>query len=302
MRLVLFGYSSFVGRAVISYYEENTDTELVRIGRNGGGDNVIKFEVSDSEKVLKAEIDKILNLVAPDRDTIILNLISLGSPDYCELNPAASWQTNHNLPVTLYDALAEREFGKFIQFSSNGVYAGDNPPYSETSYCAPVNIYGRHKLAADEYLLKQNDTRILIVRPTTMYGVKPEGGRDNPVGMIIQNILSGKSVKLVNDLKVNLLFVGDLCEYLDRLIKKDASGLFNIAGNQILSRYDIGVVVASVLSCDTSLMTPCSMADFQAVAKRPLDTTFSTSLLKKVTGFEATSLEKVLELHDYRKF
>jgi len=69
-----------------------------------------------------------------------------------------------------------------------------------------------------------------------------------------------------------------------------------------LSRYDIGIVVAKYLGLDTGLIQECSMADFPAVAKRPLDTTFSTSLLKEITDFEATTLEQVLETNDYKRF
>ena len=289
MRVVLFGFSSFVGQALISYYQKDASVELIRVGRGGGEEeNVVNFEVADSKTTLEADINNVLEQINPNKDTFFFNLISLGSPDYCELNPASSRHINYNLPVALYDALAEYDFGKFVQFSSNGVYAGDSPPYTETSLCAPINVYGRHKLAVDEYLLKKNDSRILVARPTTMYGNMPKRGRGNPVGMVIQNLLNGKNIKLVDDLMVNLLFVGDLCEY--------------IAGGQTLSRYDIGIVVAKYLGLDTGLIQECSMADFPAVAKRPLDTTFSTSLLKEITDFEATTLEQVLETNDYKRF
>jgi dTDP-4-dehydrorhamnose reductase len=303
MRLVLFGFSSFVGQALISYYQKDTSIELIRVGRGGGEEgNVVNFEVADSKTVLESDIKKILEEISPNKDTIFFNLISLGSPDYCELNQASSRHINYNLPVALYQALAEYDFGKFVHFSSNAVYAGDSPPYTETSLCAPINVYGRHKLAVDEYLLKKNDSRILVARPTTMYGDIPKGGRGNPVGMVIQNLLNGKNFKLVDDLMVNLLFVGDLCECVDRLVNRDVSGLVNIAGGQTLSRYDIGIIVAKCLGLDATLMKPCSMTEFPAVAKRPLDTTFSTSLLKEITDFEATPLEKVLELCDYKQF
>ena len=302
MRLVLFGFSSFVGQALISHYQKDASIELILIGRGGCDEDVINFEVADSKTALEADINKVLEQISPNKDTTVFNLISLGSPDYCELNPASSRQINYNLPVALYEALTEYDFGKFVQFSSNGVYAGDNPPYAETSLCAPMNVYGRHKLAADEYLLKKNDFRILVARPTTMYGDMPKRGRGNPVGMVIQNLLNGKNIKLVDDLVVNLLFVGDLCECVDRLVNRDVSGLVNIAGGQSFSRYDIGIVVAKCLGLDATLMKPCSMAEFPAVAKRPLDTTFSTSLLKEITDFEATTLEQVLETYDYKRF
>lgn len=302
MRFVLFGYSSFVGQALISFYQKDPSIQLIRVGRGAGHEDVIDFKVASCEKTLENDINQVLEKISPDADTVVFNLISQGSPDYCELNSDSSLQINYNFPVVLYEALVKYDFGKFVQFSTNGVYAGDNPPYSETSTCAPINVYGQHKLAVDEYLLQKNDSRILVARPTTMYGDMPRGGRGNPVGMVIQNLLNGKKVKLVDDLVVNLLFVGDLCEFLDRLIKKDVSGLVNIAGEQSLSRYDIGILVAKYLGLDTNLIKSCSMLEFPAEAKRPLDTTFATTFLREITGFEGTPLEKVLELWDYKRF
>ena len=154
----------------------------------------------------------------------------------------------------------------------------------------------------DKFLLSKEDKRLIVVRPTTMYGDITQGGRQNPVGMIISSLSNKKSIKLVNDLVVNILFVEDLCEVLKKLLELDFNGLINIGGKRSYSRFELGLDVASILKLDQSLIQECSMSDFPSYSQRPLDTSFDISLQKKLTNMEPKSIEYVLKNYDYKTF
>ena len=303
MKLILFGYTSFVGHALIDFYKSNCDVELVLVGRTGDlHSNFVHFEVDYDANGFYDEISDVIRRIGPDENSVFFNLISHGSPDYCEHNPKESQLINVQFTCDLYRSLLAFKFGKLVHFSSNAVYSGNNAPYTEDSLCHPINTYGRHKLEADTFLLDQNDHRIIVARPITMYGNFPPGGRGNPVGMIIKALLAGNEVRLVDDLVVNTLFVDDLCRFLDKLIAINFHGLINISGEQSMSRYELGLCVAKALNQSNSLIKSCSMSEFPAIAARPLDTSFDTKLLNNITELRARSIEEVLRTCDYKGF
>tara|TARA_B100000989_G_scaffold124418_1_gene92072 strand:+ start:9538 stop:10455 length:918 start_codon:yes stop_codon:yes gene_type:complete len=303
MKLILLGYTSFVGHALIDFYKKNRDVELVLVGRKGDhNSNYVHFEVDYEANGFYDEISEVFQRICPDKNSVFFNLISHGSPDYCEQNPMESQLINVQFACDIYRSLLAFKFGKLVHFSSNAVYSGNNSPYNEDSVCNPINVYGQHKLEADKFLLDQNDHRIIVARPITMYGNFPPGGRGNPVGMIIKELLAGREIRLVDDLVVNTLFVDDLCRFLDRLIAIDFHGLINISGEQSMSRYELGLCVAKALNLNNNLIKSCSMSEFPAIAARPLDTSFDTKLLNNITGLRARSLEEVLRTCDHKDF
>ena len=179
---------------------------------------------------------------------------------------------------------------KFVHFSTNAVYDGDNAPYRETSECNPINYYGVIKLKADNFLISEEDDRVIVARPITMYGKKQENGRANPASMIVDSLVENKKLNLVNDVLVNILYIGDLVKVVDKLIRKNFSGLINISGDVVYSRYDLGLEYASLLNKDAALINEVSSAEFKTVAKRPLNTSFDNSLMKEI-GVNPSSLK-----------
>jgi dTDP-4-dehydrorhamnose reductase len=303
MKLILFGYTSFVGQALLKFYKNSRDVDLILVGRKGASqNNFFHFEVDYEANGFREQISEVIQKISPDETSVFFNLISHGSPDYCELNSNESQLINVQFTCDFYRALLGFKFGNFIHFSTNAVYSGNNAPYTEASECHPINAYGRHKLEADRFLLDQNDSRVIVARPITMYGNFPTGGRGNPVGMIIKTLLAGNEVRLVDDLVVNILFVDDLCRFLDRLVAIGFHGLINLSGEESMSRYDLGLCIANTLNLKKDLIKGCSMEDFPAVAPRPLDTSFDTQLLYDLSELRATSIDEVLRTHDYKRF
>lgn len=72
---------------------------------------------------------------------------------------------------------AARAHARFLLVSSQAAGGTGTPlaPRSETDTPAPVNVYGRSKLAAEEVVRTTSDLRWTIVRPSAVYGPRDRG-------------------------------------------------------------------------------------------------------------------------------
>ena len=294
MKIVLLGYNSFVGNAISKYFKSVEGVELIHVGRQESPlHKVFKFEVVNNEKTLNNNISNLLIELNLDSECVLINCISMSDVDKCEMDKEACRFQNSLFVSLLYRNLKQYDFKKLIHLSSNAVYDGNNAPYNENSECQPINYYGKVKLEADKFLLDYDDSRVMVVRPITMYGRMINGGRHNPVSLIINSIKNKQPIKLVNDVTVNILYVGDLIKSIEKLISIDFSGSINISGDEIYSRYSLGLKVAEILNSGLDLIEEVSSSEFKTVASRPLNTSFDNSLMKEY-GVYPRTLKQVI--------
>lgn len=294
MRIIILGYTSFVGRAISDYFSSIEDVELVHVGRKDSNRHkVIKFEVVNDIKLLDEAVYNLVDGLELNNKSVVINCISMGDLDECEVNQEDCEIQNYHFVKILYEHLKSNSFNKLIHLSSNAVYGGNNPPYSEQSECMPINFYGKVKLKIDQFLLGQCDARVVVARPITMYGRVPHNDKPNPVSMIISNLRNGKKMRLTNDVVVNLLYVGDLVQAIEKILEVDFSGLINLSGNKAYSRYALGMEIVELLNIKGSLIESITSAEFNDIASRPLNTSFDNSLMREI-GVQPRSLQQVL--------
>lgn len=118
------------------------------------------------------EVERLVDAAAPD---VILHTAAISDTGYCEQHPEESRRANVELPVWLARA-ARRAGAGLVAFSSDQVYAGlEGPgPFDETVPLRPANVYGRHKREAEERVLDQLDSAVLL-RATWMYDLPGDG-------------------------------------------------------------------------------------------------------------------------------
>ena len=106
---------------------------------------------------------------------VVVHLAALSNTGYCELHPDESYNVNVKGVCNLAAASA-RNGVKFIFFSSDQVYNGNREygPLSEDVAVAPENVYGRHKLEAEQCALELCPTAVAL-RATWMYDREREG-------------------------------------------------------------------------------------------------------------------------------
>jgi len=111
----------------------------------------------------EADIRAFLARETPD---IIVHTAALSNTAYCEAHPEESFRANVLLPEWLAKAAAETG-AKLLSFSSDQVYAGitEPGPLPEALPLFPANVYGCHKLEAEERVLAQCPDAVLLRLP-----------------------------------------------------------------------------------------------------------------------------------------
>ena len=106
---------------------------------------------------------------------VVVHLAALSNTGYCEHHPDESYSVNVEGAANIARAAALCR-AKLIFFSSDQVYNGnlESGLLSEDVAVAPENVYGRHKLEAEERVLYFNPDTV-VLRATWMYDREREG-------------------------------------------------------------------------------------------------------------------------------
>ena len=108
-------------------------------------------------------------LISREKPDVIVHTAALSNTAYCASHPEESLRANVLLPEWIAKAAAETG-AKLLAFSSDQVYAGckRSGPLSETLSLSPANVYGCHKLEAEQRVLAITPGAILL-RAAWMY-------------------------------------------------------------------------------------------------------------------------------------
>jgi len=216
-RVLLTGATGRLGSVILEDLSDIWD--IIPLSRRGGG-TTVKCDLlfPDARKALLAE----------DFD-IAVNTAAISSPSRCASNPAESWILNTLWPRALA-AYCRSKGRRLIHFSTDLVYSGGTPPYSEASIAVPMSFYGWTKLIADILVLKA-DPDALIVRTSVLCG---ETGCSRAT--FSEDLLSGRISTVYTDSWRNHTPIRWLAGILPELVRKDRSGLVIASGKYSQSR------------------------------------------------------------------
>lgn len=279
-KILILGASSFVGSHIINQGIERH--EIIGTSRDGS-DNLYKYDASTPFGLIK-------KLVSLDDIDVVINCITMGDVDKCEVDRDIATRLNLDFVKELSSELPGHI--KLIHLSSNAIYDGLNPLYSESEPKNPINYYGHLKAEADNYVASTR-SNYAIIRPITMIGTRLPSQRHNPFSFFARELMLGNDITAVNDVYVNFLDVKYLIKAIECVIKKNLYGEFNISGDEVLSRYEFVALLKRLLGSD-SIISSVKSADFKTIAPRPLNTSFDNSKMKKVLGIQVNSLESDL--------
>ena len=188
---------------------------------------------------------------------------------------------------------AKKIGARFILLSTDFVFDGAAGPYKETDVANPVSYYGSTKVAAEK-AVSESGLDAAIVRTCLVYGDVVTGTRNNIVTWVKDNLQQGKTIKVVSDQWRTPTYVEDLSAGILLLIDKQASGIFHISGDDLLSPYDMAIATAEHLGLDKSLIEKVDASTFSQPAKRPARTGFVIDKARTELGFKPLTFKEGL--------
>jgi len=285
-RILITGGTGLLGKALLL-----TSPEVEKIGITHLHDisSVTFNKPIETYKVDLGDSDTLIKAIHDFKPTIVIHTAGMGSVDEAEKNQNLAKKLNLDILNPLINS-SNKIDASLVFISSNAVYDGENPPYREDSIQKSVNYYGELKILSEKYV-KENAKKYIIIRPILMYGWPEEGRRDNPFSWIHKKLSQKEPLKLVNDTVTMPLLDRDcalVCwKSLDFLGHE-----FNIAGSEQTTFYDFGKVIAEEFGFDSELLSPVGSDAFPTIAKRPKDTSFDISKVRKLLGINPVGIRE----------
>jgi len=256
MRVLVLGASGLVGGWLYRLFSRDCSVLGTAFPEKVGD-----FVVADISN--KGEITR---LIADFKPEIILQPAAVTHVDWCETHTAECWAVNVEGTRNVVMAAKEIKAG-YVFFSSDYVFDGHSGPYPETDFPNPVSVYGKSKLAAEK-LVQENLKNYLVIRTTGVYG-KELAGKNFVMGLI-KNLGSGQKMKVPSDQISNPTLASNLAEIVKELIHLGKTGIYNVAGADIMDRVSFAVQAAKTFGLDPGLIVPVTTAELGQAAKRPL--------------------------------
>lgn len=212
------------------------------------------------------------------RPAIVINAAAYTRVDEAERERDLALAVNGVAPGVIGRAAAAAR-ATVVHFSTDYVFDGEGcAAYREEDPTHPLSVYGESKLAG-ERALAASGAQFLIVRTQWLFG---RGGRSFPRTMW-ERAKKRQATRAVSDQTGRPTSTEDLARATWRLMDAGASGMFHVANQGSVSRYEVASRVFAQEGAH-GLLTPCAGRDFPTAARRPAHAVLDTGLADTVLG------------------
>jgi dTDP-4-dehydrorhamnose reductase len=142
-------------------------------------------------------------------------------------------------------------------------------------------------------VLRTSGLDYVIVRTMVLYGYAL-GVKPNFALWLIENLEKKNPVSVVDDQYGNPTLADDLAYGIISALELNREGIYNIAGREIISRYEFALRLAKVFDFEPGLITPIKTAHLNQPAPRPLKSGLITLKAEVELGFKPSTVEEGL--------
>lgn len=297
MRTVLVtGSNGLLGQKITERLLVTNQFGLIATAKGGNrfpvteGYTYAEMDILDPENV-KAVVEK----YQPDA---IIHTAAMTNVDTCEVEKELAYQLNVEAVKTLV-SLCEEHNIQLVHLSTDFIFDGAHGPYDELAAPNPLSYYGNTKLEAEE-VIKSSTCRWAILRTIIVYGIVSDMSRTNIVLWAKTALEKGSPINVVNDQWRMPTLAEDLADCCLLAVEKDARGVYNASGKDMMSISELVARVADYWGLNKSLITEISSESLNQAAKRPVKTGFILDKTINDLGYSPHSFEEGLAIVDHQ--
>lgn len=271
MRTLIFGAKGQLGRELIARFDD--------AGPVLGAD-LPEVDITDA-----AAVAELCDSFGPN---LVINAAAFTDVDGAEENPEAAFAVNAHGAGNIATASARRSV-PVVYYSTDFVFDGlATTPYPPDAPPAPLSVYGKSK-AAGETATRAAQPRHCIIRTAWLYGL----GGNNFVEKILRAAAARPMLRVVADEAGSPTNARDLAEATWALTRHGALGTFHAVNAGACSRYDFAREILS-LAASSTLVEPCSAAEFKSKAARPRYAVLDCASMSKAAGYTMRPWQEAL--------
>lgn len=233
-------------------------------------------------------------IVAKYRPDAIIHTAAMTNVDTCEDQKELAYALNVKAVETLI-AVCEKFDAQLVHLSTDFVFDGENGPYDEEAPTCPLSYYGQTKVEAEQALQKSNG-KWAVLRTIIVYGIVSDMSRSNIVLWAKGALEKGQPINVVNDQWRMPTLAEDLADCCLLAVEKNAQGIYNASGKDMMSISELVARVADFWNLDKGLIKEISAETLNQTAKRPVRTGFVLDKTIRDLGYAPHSFEEGLAL------
>lgn len=280
-KVFITGASGFVGKNLQNYLRQK-QVDIVPYSRSEGG----SYLSIDATYLDRQQIDVIVHLAGKAHDL----KKKVHTDEY--------YHANTELTKQIFDHFLASSASVFIYMSSIKALADTTDAVlTENMFPQPLTDYGKSKLAAETYLLKQLlplGKRLYILRPCMIHGPGNKGNL-NLLYQLVKRGIPYPLAAFAN--KRSFLSVENLCFVIDQLMQREdiASGIYHVSDDETLSTIEVVEIIATGLGKKPRLwQIPPTIINRLALMCDLLHLPLTTERLRKLTGNYVVSNNKIV--------
>ena len=266
-KLIITGCNGQLGRALNRLLENNIEYEVINT-------DVAELDITSIKDVMRF-VDEV-------KPYAIINCAAHTAVDRCETEGELAYKINAIGPRNLAIA-AGKNGAKLVHVSTDYVFAGDGVrPYTEFDAPAPKSMYGRTKLAGENFV-KEFADRYFIIRTAWLYG---EG--KNFVKTMLALSEKNSEVNVVCDQVGSPTSAMELAKAILYLLPGENYGTFHGTCEGVCSWADFAAEIFRLAGKNTKvnyITTEKYKEMFPASADRPAYSVLDNYMLKLTTDY-----------------
>lgn len=274
-------------------------TKIWLVGANGQVGTAIQ-ETIDSLKVelLNTDLedlditntDAVLNFSEINRPDVIINCAAVTDVKQCEENKELAFKVNA-LGARNLSLAARKVKAKLVQLSTDDVFDGlSNEPYSEFDNPNPKTVYGKSKLAGENYV-KEFTERHFIIRSNWIYGKGT-----NFISRLLNVCETQETIAIASDQFGAPTYANDLAQMILKLIYTNEYGTYHVTAKGSCSRYEFAKEILRLAGKDVEVL-PVPTKDAQLSTVRPVYTVLDNFILRILDIYDMPEWKASLEYY-----
>lgn len=290
MKILYTGSNGLLGQKIAAATPHYPQHQFLATSRGAnrtatmGTASYAEMDITNAQSVLE-----VIGAFEPD---VIIHAAAMTNVDQCELQKEQATMLNVVGTRNIVEG-ARASGAHLVHLSTDFIFDGTSGPYDEKAEPRPLSFYGETKLEAEKWV--QTLPSWSILRTVLVIGLAEDLTRSNIVLWAKGALENGQEIRVVDDQFRTPTWAEDLAAGTLLAADQRAQGIFNIAGPDYMSIYELVERVANFYHLSMDSVTRVDSTTLNQPAKRPPVTGLTIDKARRELGYCPHTFEQVLQ-------
>jgi dTDP-4-dehydrorhamnose reductase len=292
MKILVTGSNGLLGQKLTDLLVKKGDIQLIATARGENRNPLKSGYIYEQLDILDEEATR--EIIVKHRPDCVIHGAAMTQVDDCETKQIECIRLNINTVEHLIELSVEFDF-RLVHLSTDFIFDGTKAMLKEEDIARPLSFYGWSKLEAENRILEMANN-YAIIRTVLVYGNVADMSRSNIILWAYNTLKEQKAAKVVDDQFRTPTLAEDLAVGCFLAAMSKENGIFNIAGNDFLSIYELVQMIAAMYGFSMDRIERVSSSTLNQPAKRPPITGLNIEKAQRILGYQPHSLSEGIRL------